>query len=67
MLVKAKHNINHGGKWITGGTVFEVADAEYDALRDCVVLVGYVSNVFPPDQPEKPTAAKKRKTTKKEK
>ena len=65
MKVKAKHNINYGGKWITGGTEFEVADSEYDELRECVVLVGgYVSSVFPPDQP-KPTTTRKRKTTKK--
>ena len=63
MKVKAKHNILWGDKWIPGGTVFEVSDKECKALQGSVEPVGYVSNVFPPEQPEKkrrPSASKKK-------
>ena len=67
MLVKAKHNIDNGGKCITGGTVFEITDAEFDALHEAVTPVGYVSEVFPPEKPEKKSATtRKRRTAKKE-
>ena len=64
MKVKAKHNIQYGDKWIAGGEVFEVSEKECKALQGSVEPVGYVSDVFPPEQPEKKssrrTASKKK-------
>ena len=61
MLVKAKHNIVFNGKWIEGGTVFEVDEKELAVLQGSVEKVGYISNVFPPDQPDKPKQTRSRK------
>jgi len=36
MIVKAKHNIQYGDKWIAGGTTFEASEAEYKELREYV-------------------------------
>ena len=64
MKVKAKHNILRGDKWIPGGEVFEVSDKECKELQGSVEPVGYVSDVFPPEEkPEKkrrPAATKKK-------
>ena len=61
MQVKAKHNIIKDGKWIDGGSIFEVDEKELAVLQESVERVGYVSNVFPPDQPEKPKQTRSRK------
>lgn len=62
MKVKAKHNLMYGDKWIAGGTVFEVSEKEYEALRSYVDKVGYVSDVFPPirKDEDKPKTSKPR-------
>ena len=67
MKVKAKHNIQQGDKWIAGGTVFEVSEAEYEELQQYVEKVGYVSDVFPPirKDEDKPKTSKPRSTSKK--
>lgn len=50
--VRAKCWVNYNGNWYKSGEVFEVADADKDAmLRGDIVTVmeGYVSDVFPPE------------------
>ena len=57
MKVKAKHNLILDGVLYNGGEIFEVENL--DGLTDHVEEVGYISDVFPPEQEEKP----KRKST----
>ena len=59
--VRAKYWVKYNGEWHKSGDVFEVAEADKDAmLRGEIVTVieGHVSDVFPPEV-ENPDGEKK--------
>ena len=62
MIVRANYWINYNGSWHKGGEIFEIEDADQDALAEHVTMIGeFVSDVFPPNEPEieKPQAKKR--------
>lgn len=66
MKVRAKHWLNYNGVWHKAGEIFDVDN--FDEVREYAVQVGYVSDVFPPDEPEKtPAEAPKKRGGRKKK
>lgn len=66
MRVAAKHNINLGGKRIAGGEVFEVAEKDFNAIREYVTPVERVKDAAPsaPAEAPAPEPAPKNRTRK---
>jgi len=50
MKVRTKYGIKYGDIMYDGGQEIDITEEQYAELKEHVVEVGYVSEVFPPDE-----------------
>lgn len=62
ICVRANNWLKYGCEWRKCGEVFEIEESDFDGLKDYVTRVnGFVSTVFPPEQPKVDKPAQKKR------